>query len=347
MSTQTAPQLQASCPMATSKKTQPLMASTSSASSQGGCPFSSKFSLRPAHKPTYASLIALAIHASPEKRLMLNEIYEFVNAHRSLVPTASQPNWKNSVRHNLSLRPCFKKVPRYTQDGKKLSAYWALDTSCLPSAAEAVVAKMDEMGSIEFPEQFLCKDEEGEATTSSTKSRSSSPSTSRSSNKRSHHAMMQAVASVSTAVITGQHSYHHAITDMTPCQSPRESDLDADDDMSDDESSQQQPQRKFKTSHDWSTTTTATSGLYAPMYAIKSENGYVLTPVTLSPSSSPTQTESGMQFHGSYAALANSPPGTPAASPRYHQCPVTTSTSLVSGNGGMDLLAIAAEMLSK
>jgi len=121
------------------------------------CPFANRRAkLMP--KPTYASLIAMAIHSAPEKRLMLNEIYAFVNAHRSLVPTASQPNWKNSIRHNLSLRPCFKKLPRWTSDGKKLSAYWVLDVSCLPSAAQATVAHLDTMGTIPFPEEFLCQD---------------------------------------------------------------------------------------------------------------------------------------------------------------------------------------------
>lgn len=114
--------------------------------------------LRAMHKPTYASLIAMAIHSSPDKRLMLNEIYDFVNAHRTLVPTASQPNWKNSIRHNLSLRPCFKKVPRWSSDGKKLSAYWVLDQTCLPSAAQSMVQQLDSVGNIRFPEEFLCTD---------------------------------------------------------------------------------------------------------------------------------------------------------------------------------------------
>lgn len=49
------------------------------------------------------------------------------------------PCAQNSVRHNLSLRACFVRVPRVSTEGKKLSAWWTLDTTCLPVAAKAAV----------------------------------------------------------------------------------------------------------------------------------------------------------------------------------------------------------------
>lgn len=59
------------------------------------------------------------------------------------------------MRHNLSLRPCFRKCPRWTSDGKKLSAYWELDTKLLPTAAKAAVEYLQTLPSIDFPAYML------------------------------------------------------------------------------------------------------------------------------------------------------------------------------------------------
>eukprot|EP00912_Choanoflagellata_sp_UC4_P001860 UC4_evm1s1192 len=95
-------------------------------------------------KPTYASLIAMAIEFSNKKQLMLQEIYDYVEKRLSLLPPEAQDVdancWKNSIRHNLSLRKCFVKVPRKDDSGKKLSSYWMLDKNHLPSAAIKAIA---------------------------------------------------------------------------------------------------------------------------------------------------------------------------------------------------------------
>lgn len=91
---------------------------------------------------TYAALIALAIEFADGNRLVLDDIYKFVEKHRNLVPVKSHPNWKNSVRHNLSLRPCFVKIPRHNSSGKSLSAWWTLNVSCLPKAAREAVERV-------------------------------------------------------------------------------------------------------------------------------------------------------------------------------------------------------------
>ncbi|EGD81650.1 hypothetical protein PTSG_02366 [Salpingoeca rosetta] len=88
----------------------------------------------PLPTPTYAALIAVAIAGAPEKRLVLDDVYSFVGKYRRLVPAAND-NWRNSVRHNLSLRKCFVKVPRRNDAGKLLSAWWTVAEEGLPKTA--------------------------------------------------------------------------------------------------------------------------------------------------------------------------------------------------------------------
>ena len=61
-------------------------------------------------KPPYsfASLIFMAIEASPSKCLPVKDIYTWIITHFPYYRSAA-PAWKNSVRHNLSLNKCFGK----------------------------------------------------------------------------------------------------------------------------------------------------------------------------------------------------------------------------------------------
>ncbi|NXE01623.1 FXI1E protein, partial [Chaetorhynchus papuensis] len=108
----------------------------------------------PARPPySYSALIAMAIHSAPGRRRTLSQIYQFV-AENFPFYRRGGAGWQNSIRHNLSLNECFRRVPRAEGEpgkarrgraaeggahrgsatGLLLSAgkgsYWTLDPDC-------------------------------------------------------------------------------------------------------------------------------------------------------------------------------------------------------------------------
>ena len=65
------------------------------------------------NKPPYSfsCLIFMAIEDSPSKKLPVKDIYNWILTHFPYFQNAPT-GWKNSVRHNLSLNKCFKKVDK-------------------------------------------------------------------------------------------------------------------------------------------------------------------------------------------------------------------------------------------
>lgn len=99
-------------------------ATTTSEKTSGG---GKRGGARRQEKPPYSyiALIVMAIQSSPQRRLTLSEIYQFLQQ-RFAFFRGSYTGWKNSVRHNLSLNECFIKLPKSMgRPGK--GHYWAID----------------------------------------------------------------------------------------------------------------------------------------------------------------------------------------------------------------------------
>ncbi|XP_037320571.2 forkhead box protein J1-B [Pungitius pungitius] len=85
------------------------------------------YKTNPKVKPpySYASLICMAMQASKQPKVTLSTIYNWITENFCYYKHA-EPSWQNSIRHNLSLNKCFKKVPRQKDEPGK-GGFWQID----------------------------------------------------------------------------------------------------------------------------------------------------------------------------------------------------------------------------
>ncbi|KAK6188995.1 hypothetical protein SNE40_005055 [Patella caerulea] len=83
------------------------------------------YSEKPAH--SYIALISMSILNSPEKKVLLGDIYQYIMDNFPYYNNKEKA-WRNSIRHNLSLNECFIKSGR-ADNGK--GNYWSIHPACI------------------------------------------------------------------------------------------------------------------------------------------------------------------------------------------------------------------------
>ncbi|KAM9377814.1 uncharacterized protein KZ484_010121 [Pholidichthys leucotaenia] len=90
-------------------------------------------------KPPYSfsSLIFMAIEDSPEKRLPVKDIYQWIVNNFPYYRTATG-GWRNSVRHNLSLSKSFKRIQRDKRQSMGKGSLWCVCPEYRPALLEVL-----------------------------------------------------------------------------------------------------------------------------------------------------------------------------------------------------------------
>ncbi|CAG2198060.1 unnamed protein product [Mytilus edulis] len=85
---------------------------------------------KPSH--SYIALISMAILSKSKKKLLLNDIYQYIMDNFPFYNNKEKA-WRNNVRYNLSLNECFMKNGR-SDKGK--GNYWSIHLACIEDFAK-------------------------------------------------------------------------------------------------------------------------------------------------------------------------------------------------------------------
>ncbi|GFV67711.1 forkhead box protein N3 [Trichonephila clavipes] len=97
---------------------------------------------------SFSCLIFMAIEDSINKALPVKDIYHWILTHFPYFQTAPT-GWKNSVRHNLSLSKCFRKVEKEKGQNVGKGSLWCIDPEFRPNLLQAL-QKAPSMANLEF-----------------------------------------------------------------------------------------------------------------------------------------------------------------------------------------------------
>ncbi|XP_027033301.1 forkhead box protein N2b isoform X3 [Tachysurus fulvidraco] len=111
--------------------------SSSSSSVSSGSPGSERDPLKSKPPFSFSLLIYMAIEQSPSKSLPVKDIYGWILEHFPYFSSAPT-GWKNSVRHNLSLNKCFRKVERGLGKANGKGSLWCVHPEFRPTLMQAL-----------------------------------------------------------------------------------------------------------------------------------------------------------------------------------------------------------------
>uniref|UniRef100_A0A3B1KAY9 Forkhead box N2 n=1 Tax=Astyanax mexicanus TaxID=7994 RepID=A0A3B1KAY9_ASTMX len=113
------------------------LSSSSTSSVSSGSPGGERDPLKSKPPFSFSLLIYMAIEQSPSKSLPVKDIYGWILEHFPYFSSAPT-GWKNSVRHNLSLNKCFRKVERSLGKTNGKGSLWCVHPEFRPTLMQAL-----------------------------------------------------------------------------------------------------------------------------------------------------------------------------------------------------------------